>query len=325
MARVKAQAGPWMIRSAGLLAAMSASLMLGACAGGSDLLSTPVASNTGDGAAKDGGGAKTELEKATEYWGKQYAAKPTDKAAALSYAKNLKAMGDKRLALSVLQDASVIHSRDPELMGEFGRLALEFDQYTVAERALSVAEMTDKPDWRVVSAHGTLLAKQGQHKAAIPYFERALQLSPNQTSVMNNLAMANAMSGDAAKAEEILRTVSAKSDAPEKVNQNLALVLGLQGKYDEAKTTGAKASTVDVASANTDYVKRMVRLPAKSSPVAAPSNALASNAPTAKPDLKKTAIDTASAATSTATASAGGWQTNVASNAPAAGATASKK
>ncbi len=271
-------------KSLGLLAAMTAGLMLSACADGQNPLGgdMKLASNdAADGQTVTSSNAKSELEKATEYWGKQYEAKSTDKTAALSYAKNLKAMGDKRKALIVLQDASVIHSRDPELLGEFGRLAVEFDQLTVASRALEAADVPEKPDWKVISARGTVLAKQGQHKAAIPFFERALTLAPNQPSLLNNLAVATAMSGDAAKAEEILRTASASTGASEKVNQNLALVQGLQGKYDEAKQTGAKSTSVDVAAANSDYLKRMVRLPAKTAPVSTAIATAAATAPVA--------------------------------------------
>ena len=57
---------------------------------------------------------------------------------------------------------------------------------------------------------------------------------------MNNLAMAHAANGDPAKAEEILRKAAATSNDP-KIKQNLALVLGLQGKHDEAGSDRAAA------------------------------------------------------------------------------------
>lgn len=280
MAQEPAQIFSYRTRGAGTLAALAASLLLSACSSTSELLpSSPfLASNDAksDAAAQD---PADELRKATEYWGKEYKAKPENKTAALSYARNLKAMKDKRMALNVLQDAATYHSKDPELMGELGRLALEFDQLSVAQRALDIADVPDKPDWRVISARGTVLAKQGQHKAAIPYFERALALAPNQPSVLNNLAMANAMSGDAAKAEEILRTAAATSDAPAKVNQNLALVLGLQGKYEESKMAGSASGSTQVAAENTDYLRRMVRLDPKVSPAPAAAPSAVATAP----------------------------------------------
>lgn len=257
------------------LAALTACLFLGACAGTSELLPSSMAvadAGAGTPATAASADPQEDLRKATEYWGQQYRVKPADKDTALSYAKNLKALGDKRQALMVLQDVASLHQRDPEVASELGRLAVEFDQLSLASRVLEVADIPEKPDWRVISARGTVLAKQGQHKAAIPFYERALSISPNQPSVLNNLAMATAMSGDAQKAEEILRQIAQLNGAPPKVNQNLALVLGLQGKYDESKSAGAVAGPTDVAAANTDYLKRMVRLPAKSAP---PATALA--------------------------------------------------
>jgi Flp pilus assembly protein TadD len=303
MAQEPAQIFSYRLRGAGTLAALGASLLLSACSSTSDLLpsSAFLASNDAksDAATQD---PAEELRKATDYWGKEYKAKPENKTAALSYARNLKAMKDKRMALNVLQDAATYHSKDPELMGELGRLALEFDQLSVAQRALDIADVPEKPDWKVISARGTVLAKQGQHKAAIPYFERALALAPNQPSVMNNLAMANAMSGDAAKAEEILRTVAAKGDAPAKVNQNLALVLGLQGKYEESKIAGSAEGSTQIAAENTDYLRRMVRLDPKSSPAPAAPATAAAPAAVATAPLPWAAKTPATAAAATAPA-----------------------
>ncbi len=137
-----------------------------------------------------------ELQKATEYWGKQYGENPRDLKVALSYARNLKAMGEKRRALAVLQQASLFHGESRELASEYGRLALDLDQVSVAEKLLAVADDPTKPDWRVVSARGAALAKEGNYNEAIPLFERALSLAHNQPSVLSNLALAHAMNGE---------------------------------------------------------------------------------------------------------------------------------
>jgi Flp pilus assembly protein TadD len=207
--------------------------------------------------------AQSDLQKATEYWGKEFSKKPTDIDAALAYAKNLKALGQKQQALNVLQQASLFHAADKRLNSEYGRLALELDQVGTAEKMLAAADDAVSPDWRVISARGTVLAKQGRYAEAIPLYERALQLSADQPSVLNNLALAHAMNGDAAQAEEVLRRATASGAASPKVRQNLALVLGLQGKYDEATKVGTEASSAAAASANTDMIKQIVKLPAK--------------------------------------------------------------
>ena len=258
--------GPFYVFKAATLAA---TLMLGACSQSSDMLSDaamPLAS--ADSSAK-GTNTQTELQKATEYWGNEYQKKPADLQTALNYSRNLKALGEKQKAFAILQQASVLHGSNTELASEYGRMALDFDQLNVASRLLEIADSPTNPDWKVISARGTVLAKQGRYKDALPFYERALALSPNQPSILNNLALASAMSGDAKKAEDMLRQVAEKGDSSPKVKQNLALVLGLQGKYDEAKTVGGSTLTADAAAENSEYVRKMVRLTPQSMPAGA--------------------------------------------------------
>jgi Flp pilus assembly protein TadD len=66
-------------------------------------------------------------------------------------------------------------------------------------------------------------------------WEQALQLSPENPSVLANLALSWASAGDLPRAESLLRRAAARSDAGVQVRQNLALVLGLQGKTAEAE------------------------------------------------------------------------------------------
>ena len=158
------------------------------------------------------------------------------------------------------------------------------------------------------------MAKQGQYKAAIPFYERALTLSHNQPSVINNMAMAYAMSGDPKKAEELLRPV-AGIDASPKVRQNLALILGLQGRHDEAKSLASKDLPAESATANSEYMRRMVKNTAKTdankvaqTDVPKPFATSVAKALEAAP-MKPASIDTAAAGES--------WSTNVAaSNTP---------
>lgn len=201
------------------------------------------------------------LMKATEYWRKEYQKNPRKKGNALNYARNLKAMGQKKQALSVLQHAANFESGNKEIAGEYGRLALDLEQVSVAERLLQVADDPAKPDWRVISARGTVFAKKGQYSAAIPFYKRALDISPDEPSVMNNLALAHMMNGDAKHAESLLRKVTAKNGPhARKARQNLALALGIQGRYKESASIGSSVLPSSHASANADYLKKIVRL-----------------------------------------------------------------
>ena len=60
----------------------------------------------------------------------------------------------------MLQQASLISGSDKRIASEYGRLALEMDQVSVAKKLLEVADDPGNPDWRVVLARGTVLAKK---------------------------------------------------------------------------------------------------------------------------------------------------------------------
>jgi Flp pilus assembly protein TadD len=284
-------AGP--LRRASLLAGVAACLALAACSPAStgllDLAANapPDPANAASKEPKDGTDTRDELAKATEYWGKEYAKSPRDAEKALNYARNLKAMGQKRHALAVLQQASLSASANRALLSEYGRLALEFDQISLAQRLLERADDPTNPDWRVISARGTVLAKQGSYRDAVAFYERALALAPGQPSLLNNLALAYAMEGSAEKAEPLLKRAAAAADRDPRVAQNLALVLGLQGKYDEAKLVAAHSLPADAAAANVDYIRSIVLAEARPISPAARVDLMAGN----RPALKGPAVD----------------------------------
>jgi Flp pilus assembly protein TadD len=242
------------------LAGLVAALTVAACAQGpgAALLANNSATPAGP-IASASEPDRSELKKATEYWGKAYAANPSDAQSALNYAMNLKASGEKQRALAVLQQASAAHGAHRGINSEYGRLALEFDQVGLAEKLLERADDPSNPDWRVISARGTVLAKQGKYREAIALYERALTIAPNQASVLSNLALAQAMDGNASKAEVLLKKATLTEAQDPRINQNLALVLGLQGKYDEAKLAAAHGLPADQAASNVEYLQRIVQ------------------------------------------------------------------
>jgi Flp pilus assembly protein TadD len=268
------------LRQGGTIAALTASLMLGACGqtmqpgAAGELISVTNAGAKQPPAqqaqATSQPGSNAELLKATDYWGKEYAKNSRELQPALNYARNLKALGEKRRALGVLQQVSLYHGQSRELASEYGRLALDLDQIKVAKQLLAMADDPAQPDWRVVSARGAVLAKEGDYNEAIPFFEKALMLSPNQPSVLSNLALAQAMSGQPAKAESLLRQAAAGDGSSPRIRQNLALVLGLQGKYDEAKLVAARDMPMSNAADNAEILQQVTKLEPKAVPSSAP-------------------------------------------------------
>ncbi|MEL6297580.1 MAG: tetratricopeptide repeat protein [Pseudomonadota bacterium] len=249
----------------GLAGVIAATLALGACAqSGADL--SAALNEAPPAAGTDPALTQTPLQKATGYWEKRYQKQPHNATAALSYAKNLKALGDKRRSFAVLQQAAMFNAQHKGIASEYGRLALEFNQVRLANRLLTLAYDPAKPDWRVLSARGVALGKLGDYKNAVDVLTKARALAPDRSSVANNLAMAYVAMGEPAKAEPILRSFALGKDATPRMRKNLALVLGLQGRYTEAKALAAQDGSSADAYKQIDQVRRMVRLPEKSLP-----------------------------------------------------------
>ena len=247
-------------RATGVLAALTAGLLVSACAGAPSFLSDSPAPPKPQASAAPVTGMG-ELQKATEYWRDAYIKSPKDAKAALNYARNLKAMGQKQQAMQVLQQAAAIHETDRDIKSEYGRLALEFDQVSLASKLLAAADDPTKPDWRLLSARGTVMAKEGQYAAAIPFYERALALEPNSSSVLNNLPLAHLLNGQPAKAEELLQqAVAAGGPNGAKMRQNLSLALGLQGKHIESQSIASSVQGTAQAEANAKYLKKLLQL-----------------------------------------------------------------
>jgi Flp pilus assembly protein TadD len=244
------------------IAVCALALLLSGCAEFSGTVSpaSGLISLLNEDSASQAAATPDDPRKAAEYWSKVYAQKPRDAATAITYAKSLKAIGQKARALAVLQQASLVHGRNKTLASEYGRLALELNQISTAKKLLEIADDPVNPDWRVVLGRGTVLAREGRYKEALSFYERAQLLQPDHPSVLNNLALAYTMSGEAAKGEEILRRAVVADGARGEVRQNLALVLGIRGKYDEAKAVGASDLPAASAVANTDLLRKIVKV-----------------------------------------------------------------
>ncbi|MCH8239783.1 MAG: tetratricopeptide repeat protein [Proteobacteria bacterium] len=197
---------------------------------------------------------------ATTHWAGKHQKNPQDPTAALSYARNLKALGSREKALDVLARTYQLNPGHSELASEYGRMALSLGKVQLAEQLLNEASKDKRrEDWKLLSALGTVNAKRGDHKKAQSYYLAALRKKPGATSVYNNLALSYALDGRAGDAETLLKKAISKGHNTPRVRQNLALVLGLQTKFGEATQMARADLSSDKAASDADYLKNMVK------------------------------------------------------------------
>ena len=76
--------------------------------------------------------------------------------------------------------------------------------------------------------------------------------------MLSNLGMSYVLGGDLRTAETYLRSAAEQPDADSRVRQNLALVVGLQGRFEEAREIAGRELSPEQAEANMAYLRQMM-------------------------------------------------------------------
>jgi Flp pilus assembly protein TadD len=190
--------------------------------------------------------------------GDRYRANPGDADAALQYARALRATGQRAQAVAVLEQATIAHAENKALLAGYGRALADNGNFEKAFDILGRAHTPDNPDWRILSAQGAVLDQLGRYDEARQYYASALKIAPDDPSVLSNLGLSYMLSKDLPKAEETLRRAYGRTGASPRVRQNLALVVGLQGRLTEAESILKADRPAEEATASVAYLKRLL-------------------------------------------------------------------
>jgi Flp pilus assembly protein TadD len=205
--------------------------------------------------------AEAQARQATQTWGQRFEANPGDPKAALNYARALRTLDQRAQALAVLQQAAIKNPRNHEIMGAYGKSLADVGRFKEAASVLARAHTPEKPDWRILSAQGAVADQSGDHVQAQQYYEAALKIVPGEPSVLSNLGLSYALSKRLPEAERALTEAARHKAADQRVRQNLALVLGLQGKFDAADAVLRQTLAPEEARANLAALREMVSQP----------------------------------------------------------------
>ncbi len=162
---------------------------------------------------------------------------PKEVQTALAEARKLKSTGKSKEAMAYLKKAGEAHPGQRALGVEHGLMALELGQPKQAQQILAKTAPADAKDWRALSGLGIAHASQGQQADAQRYFKQALEIEPNNATVLNNLAMSLILDRKVDEAEPLLRKASAVTGAKPEVARNLALAQSLKAQQVEARAT----------------------------------------------------------------------------------------
>lgn len=240
------------LRLGGVLAVVLG-LALGGCQNFSDVTAS-IAGQTSEPLPKDEAGLRAYADR----WEKIYSAHPGEKYSSINYARALRALTRYKEAAAVMQAAAVKAPKDYEVLGEYGKALADDGDLEQARDVLTRSYPPDRPNWDYLSVQGAVADRLDDHARAQAFYTEALKIAPNEPAVLSNLGLSYALSKQLDRAEDTLRQAATLPRADARVRQNLALVLALEGKFDEAEQVSRRDMPADAAARNVAAIREMI-------------------------------------------------------------------
>ncbi|MEL7232379.1 MAG: hypothetical protein AAGJ85_07705 [Pseudomonadota bacterium] len=216
------------------------------------------------------------------FWAQEFQKDQANPATALAFMRSLRAIGSHDRVIEVGSSILPFQPDNYEILLEVGRSLLANNQPEAAAQALvRSADFSPPTEAAPLAALGLAFDRMEQHGLAQEAYREALKREPARISTLSNYGLSLALSGRLSEAERQLRLAAGTPGADARVRQNLALVLGLQGKFDEMTTVDPSAPRRTIE-ANRSVLRQMI-LPARSYEALADADPVEMSAPITLP------------------------------------------
>ncbi len=221
------------------------------------------------------------------FWSREYNKNPENVPVAISFARALREMGSHARAAEIVEKALLLQPEDPALMMLMGRIQMSAGDFEGARQSFTRVTEAEPGRAEAWGALGTAFDKLDWHSRAQAAYQKALEIDPDRTTTLTNYGLSLVLTGELRAAETKLRLAAGQPDASPQVRENLALVLGLQGRFDEMRAISSAYAPDRVVNENVALIRSLIA-PARS------WEALAADDPPAEePDTSAAALSPA--------------------------------
>ncbi|MDV6332145.1 tetratricopeptide repeat protein [Asticcacaulis sp. 201] len=204
------------------------------------------------------------------FFNTQFSHNPTNPQIGLYLSNALRALGRYEEAADTAHRVLLFAPDNQDLLLAAARAHIADNNAFFAIDSLQHALELKPKNWQAWSLLGVAFDQTKRPEDAQNAWAKALQISPDNPVVLTNMAMAKVTRGDFVGAEPLLRTAAAQTGATMQVRQNLALVLGLQGKMPEAERLLRQDMPPAQADANLAWLQQAIAThPAATAPASA--------------------------------------------------------
>ncbi len=186
--------------------------------------------------------------------------KPQSVRRAVEYARLLEASGNKQALIQVLEITVTHNPQDAKLIAYLGKELILSGRAKAGIEQLQKAISAGENNWKVYSAMGSGYDQIGQHAKAREAYNQALAQNPQEVAIHNNIGMSYILEGDLETAEKSLRAAQKLPDGEfnQTLRQNLALSVGLQGRFNEASEIASRDLPPEQVEQNLTFLKSML-------------------------------------------------------------------
>lgn len=188
----------------------------------------------------------------------RYKSNPHDKGTIIHYAAALRAVGQSQQAVAVLETGITVYPQDADIAVAYAKALTADGRFEQSLAVLGNVIRPDAPDWNALLVKGATLDQLGRNGEARQLYAQALTIAPGEASIEANLGLSYAMTNELPAAEQHLRKAVQMRGATSQIRQNLALVVGLQGRFDECRALYAAELPPEQVESNMAYVRALL-------------------------------------------------------------------
>ncbi|QQR36076.1 tetratricopeptide repeat protein [Devosia oryziradicis] len=188
----------------------------------------------------------------------RYKSNPKDKGIAIAYAAALRAVGQSQQAVAVLEISMNQYPGDADVTVAYAKALTAEGRFDQSLQVLDNIIRPEAPDWNALLVKGATLDQLGRNQEARAIYGQALIFAPGEASIEANMGLSYAMTNELPAAEQHLRRAVQMRGATSRIRQNLALIVGLQGRFEECRAIYAAELPPEQVESNMAYVRALL-------------------------------------------------------------------
>lgn len=179
--------------------------------------------------------ANFDYKLATMHYSRLVEMDPGDIASVLGFARNLRYIGNSKAAVLLLKKALSSLPKHVDLRIQLVKAQIASGFLEEAAGQTDYLLQTAPAEWEVYALEGVILDHHGKFLAAQTAYGKALSISPNNITVLNNMSLSLAQNGKLDLAISLLQNLVQSEYSTPQVRQNLALFHALNGDLQSAE------------------------------------------------------------------------------------------